>query len=64
MKWAVELSAHDINYQPWTVLKSQVIVDFIVDFTPNPLIEGGNDQMMLQGQNQTEPWKSAHICIQ
>ncbi|XP_038688375.1 uncharacterized protein LOC119987518 [Tripterygium wilfordii] len=33
-KWAVELSEHDITYQPRTAIKSQVLADFVADFTP------------------------------
>ena len=34
-KWTVELSEYDITFQPRTALKSQVLADFIIDFTPN-----------------------------
>lgn len=34
-KWAVELSEFDIEYRAWTSLKSQVLVDFIVELTPD-----------------------------
>jgi len=30
-KWAIELSEHDITYQPQTELKSQILADFITD---------------------------------
>ena len=33
-KWAVELGQYDINYQPRTAIKAQVLADFIVEFTP------------------------------
>ena len=32
-KWAVELSEYDITYQPRTAIKSQVLADFIADFS-------------------------------
>ena len=35
VKWAVELSEFDITFQPWTTIKSQVLVNFVVNFTPN-----------------------------
>ena len=31
--WAIELSEFDIQYCPHTVVKGQVIVDFITEFT-------------------------------
>ncbi|KAL5563279.1 hypothetical protein UlMin_033026 [Ulmus minor] len=34
-KWTVELSEYDITFQPRTALKSQVLADFVADFTPN-----------------------------
>ncbi|XP_019236178.1 PREDICTED: uncharacterized protein LOC109216473 [Nicotiana attenuata] len=32
-KWAIELSEHDITYQPRTAIKLQVLADFLSDFT-------------------------------
>ena len=46
-KLPVKLSEHNISYQPCTTLKSHVITNFIADFTPNPLIEAGNELMVL-----------------
>ena len=37
-KWVIELSEHDLTFQPYTVLKSHVLADFIADFAPNTLI--------------------------
>jgi hypothetical protein len=31
-KWAIELAAHTIQYQPRTTIKSQIIADFFVDW--------------------------------
>ena len=31
-KWAIELAAHTILYEPRTAIKSQVVADFIVDW--------------------------------
>ena len=30
--WAIELSEFDIQYHPWTAIKGQIVVDFIVEF--------------------------------
>ena len=48
MKWVVELSKHHINYQPRTAIKSQVLADFIADFSPYSLIQAQNELMMLK----------------
>ena len=33
MKWATELSKFDIRYKPKTVIKGQVLADFVMEFT-------------------------------
>ena len=33
MEWAIELSEFDIRYKPKTVIKEQVLADFIMEFT-------------------------------
>lgn len=35
MKWALELSKYDINFEPRTSLKGQVMADFVAELTPN-----------------------------
>ena len=39
MKWALELSKFDIRYKPKRVIKGQVLVDFVIEFTPAELAE-------------------------
>ena len=34
MKWSIELSEFDIRYKPKTTIKGQVLVDFVMEFTP------------------------------
>ena len=34
MKWAIELSEFDIRYKPKTVIKGQVLADFVMEFAP------------------------------
>ena len=34
IKWAIELSEFDIRYKPRTAVKGQILVDFIMEFTP------------------------------
>jgi diketogulonate reductase-like aldo/keto reductase len=31
-KWAIELAAHNIQYEPRTAIKSQALDDFVVDW--------------------------------
>ena len=33
-KWAVEINGYDIEYRPRTAIKSQILADFVADFTP------------------------------
>ncbi|KAL0706454.1 hypothetical protein Bca4012_072880 [Brassica carinata] len=33
-KWAIELSEHDIVFKNWTVAKSQVLADFLIELAP------------------------------
>jgi hypothetical protein len=31
-KWAIELAAHGLNFEPRTAVKSQALADFVVDW--------------------------------
>ena len=33
-KWATQLASHTINFVPWSAIKSQVLADFVTDWTP------------------------------
>lgn len=33
VQWAIELSQFDINYRPQTAIKTQVLANFIAEFT-------------------------------
>jgi hypothetical protein len=33
-KWSIYLSSYDISYKPRTAIKSQVLADFVADFSP------------------------------
>ncbi|XP_028078737.1 uncharacterized protein LOC114280559 [Camellia sinensis] len=41
-KWAVELGEFDIRYQPRTVIKAQVLADFVAEFAPTQSTELGD----------------------
>ena len=32
-KWAIELLPFDITYKPWRAIKSQVLADFVAEWT-------------------------------
>jgi hypothetical protein len=40
-KWAVELAEFQLDFQPRHAIKSQVLADFIVEWTPRPSAHGG-----------------------
>jgi ribonuclease HI len=42
-KWAVELAEFELDFVPRHAVKSQVLADFIVDWTPSASLPGGPD---------------------
>jgi ribonuclease HI len=42
-KWAAELAEFQLDFQPRHAVKSQVLADFIVEWTPPPSVPGGPD---------------------
>jgi hypothetical protein len=42
-KWAVELAEFQLDFQPRHAVKSQVLADFIVEWTPPPSAPRGLD---------------------
>ncbi|KAL5785135.1 hypothetical protein ACOSQ2_007527 [Xanthoceras sorbifolium] len=59
VKWAVELSEYDINYQPRTAIKSQVLADFIADFTPGILQRAEEELCTMSCDTPREEWSLA-----
>ncbi|KAL5829304.1 hypothetical protein ACOSQ3_018772 [Xanthoceras sorbifolium] len=59
VKWAVELSEHDISYQPHTAIKSQALADFIVDFTPGILQHTEEELYIISYDMPKEEWTLA-----
>ncbi|XP_070049871.1 uncharacterized protein [Nicotiana tomentosiformis] len=51
-KWAIELSEYDIIYQPRTAIKSQVLADFVEDFSTNLVPEAEMELQVFTGANQ------------
>ncbi|XP_070025840.1 uncharacterized protein [Nicotiana sylvestris] len=51
-KWAIELSEYEIKYQPRTAIKSQVLADFVADFSQEMQLEA---ELFLQVFNGANP---------
>ncbi|XP_070005247.1 uncharacterized protein [Nicotiana sylvestris] len=50
-KWAIELSEYDIAYHPRTAIKSQVLADFVVDFSQGMQLEAEKELQVFNGSN-------------
>jgi hypothetical protein len=42
-KWAAELAEFQLDFRPCHTIKSQILADFIVEWTPPPSVPGGPD---------------------
>jgi hypothetical protein len=42
-KWAAELAGFQFNFQHRHAIKSQVLADFVAEWTPTPSVPGGPD---------------------
>ena len=63
-RWAVELGQYDIQYQPRTAIKAQILADFIGEFTtPNSVSNefetelGGKKDTKPQEKEKEQDWK-------
>lgn len=54
-KWALELSEYDIAFQPRTALKSNVLANFIANFTPNMTLQD-NKELLNLTKCSTSKW--------
>nr|XP_009794728.1 PREDICTED: uncharacterized protein LOC104241488 [Nicotiana sylvestris] len=54
VKWAIELSEHAISYHPRTTIKSQVLADFVANFSIEILPEV--EQEALRASTHTDLW--------
>ncbi|XP_070020136.1 uncharacterized protein [Nicotiana sylvestris] len=50
-KWAIELSEYEIAYQPRTAVKSQVLADFVADFSHGIQLEAEKELQVFNGAN-------------
>jgi hypothetical protein len=47
-KWAAELAVFELDFVPRHAVKSQVLADFTVDWTPSAILLGGPDDSELE----------------
>ncbi|KAL5801623.1 hypothetical protein ACOSQ3_033255 [Xanthoceras sorbifolium] len=59
VKWAMELSEYDVNYQPRTMIKSQVLAYFIAYFTPGILQQAEEELCTMSYDTPKEEWTLA-----
>ncbi|KAK4848380.1 hypothetical protein QYF36_012250 [Acer negundo] len=55
-KWAVELNEHDISFHPRSAMKSQVLADFIADFTPCENLKAEKELVALTDDTIVGKW--------
>ena len=56
VKWAIELNQFDINFIPRTAIKSQALVDFIAEFTPDTREDAIEEILLLEQPATPELW--------
>ncbi|KAK1584217.1 hypothetical protein Q3G72_030878 [Acer saccharum] len=56
-KWAMELSEYDISFHPRSAMKSQVLADFITDFTPCENVQAEQELIALIEKSSVGKWK-------
>ena len=55
-KWSIRLSLYDIVYKPRTSIKSQVLADFVADFSPSLLAQVDEELQCMMSKTETKPW--------
>ncbi|XP_070022137.1 uncharacterized protein [Nicotiana sylvestris] len=50
-KWAIKLSEYEITYEPRTSIKSQVLADFVADFSQGMQLEAEKELQVFNGAN-------------
>ncbi|XP_074264802.1 uncharacterized protein LOC141587247 [Silene latifolia] len=55
-KWSVHLSGYDLQFEPRTTIKSQVLADFISDFCPTIRGEAEEGMLTITGSQDSEIW--------
>ena len=62
-KWATELRSYGLRYEPRTVIKCQVLADFIADFTPEAIAHTDQLEGWILNVNGASNSKEAGIEI-
>ncbi|XP_038719811.1 uncharacterized protein LOC120012457 [Tripterygium wilfordii] len=55
-KWAIELTEHDIVYQPRTAIKAQILADFIAEFSPG-LMDNAHKELRQNNGDDEAIWQ-------
>lgn len=55
-KWSIRLSTYDIVYEPRTSIKSQALVDFVADFSPNQMEQAEEELQRLISNTELQSW--------
>ncbi|XP_013632750.1 PREDICTED: uncharacterized protein LOC106338279 [Brassica oleracea var. oleracea] len=59
-KWAVELGEYDVIFRPATAIKSHVLADFVVEFSPS-LVPALEQEVRLQSETKREGEWVLHV---
>nr|XP_016442632.1 PREDICTED: uncharacterized protein LOC107768041 [Nicotiana tabacum] len=54
-KWAIEVGGYDMEYQPQTAIKSQILEDFVANFSPS-LVPEVDKELLLKSSTSSEVW--------
>ncbi|KAL0696281.1 hypothetical protein Bca4012_063461 [Brassica carinata] len=55
-KWAVELGEYDVIFRPATAIKSQILADFVAEFSPNMLLELEQENLLQDKATAEGVW--------
>ena len=59
-KWAMELGEYDVIFRPATAIKSHVLADFVVKFSPS-LVQALEQEVRLQSETKGEGEWVLHV---
>ncbi|XP_074361550.1 uncharacterized protein LOC141701822 [Apium graveolens] len=55
-KWAIRLSTYDITYDTRTAIKSQVLADFVANFSPGQMTDDDRKFQQVLSRVDVKPW--------
>jgi len=62
VKWAIELAEFRLRFAPQHTIKSQVLADFIAEWTPIPDVEL-TKEAAIPAANGNKPWTLEYWCM-